>query len=214
MRAIPMVLGATAVLTSLTLWRWTHAPEEPPARASGAAATSSGEVEVQREALQARIERLEQLVGALQRQSEAGGAASSCPSAAGLAQHLAPQSGALEGDDSPAPDLASTFDRDQRPARHAPHAAQLESRVRAVLPGDASLDRLECRGEICRLEVTVTGIARYREFLKRAFSDPSTRVWDGATKLGYVSEPDPQNWEHDQISVFAYLGPQHFGSEP
>jgi hypothetical protein len=216
MRAIPIVVGATAVLAALAAWSRQQVSVEPPALASRAAELPSIEGEAQAvaqlAALQARIARLEQQVGALETRNAAGSAASS--SASGLAQHLVPQSASIEGDDAPALDLASTFDRHQSSAWQAPRAAELESRMRAVLPPDASLDRLECRGEICRVEVTVTGIARYREFLKSAFANPSTRVWNGATKVGYVTEPDPRNWEHDEISVFAYLGPQGGQGEP
>jgi len=208
MRSASMVLGVIALLAALGWWRTRSDTKSEEAAHVIAPSPHDEEREQAAElnALRARVTRLEQQLNALQKV-----AGSAPPSSPAPTTHLA--SAALVDTPAPTPDFVATFDRDARPAQHTPRAAELQARMKAHLPPDASLDRLECRGEICRVELTMPGINRYHDFIKSAFGNPDTRVWSGATKFGYLTEPDAQNWEHDEISVYAYLGPRTASAE-
>jgi hypothetical protein len=59
--------------------------------------------------------------------------------------------------------------------------AGLEHRLATMLPGGAELRALECRGDLCRLELRHLQIDDYRDFVHRAFLDSADPVWDGPT---------------------------------
>lgn len=53
-----------------------------------------------------------------------------------------------------------------------------EARLTAVLPATAKLQSLECRTSMCRIETVHQSAESYQQFVKGAFLDPKTKIWN------------------------------------
>jgi hypothetical protein len=49
----------------------------------------------------------------------------------------------------------------------------------------------DCRGSLCRIETSHTGVDEYRAFVQRAFLTSETRLWDAGFFAGVLAEPEP-----------------------
>jgi hypothetical protein len=63
--------------------------------------------------------------------------------------------------------------------------------IHAVLPEGSRLQRLECRGRLCRIETSHADVDGYRAYTQGAFQGPETRVTTGAVFGTVIGEPVP-----------------------
>jgi hypothetical protein len=63
--------------------------------------------------------------------------------------------------------------------------------VHAVLPPGSRLQRVECRGTLCRIETSHADLEAYTVYTKDAFQGPKTRVATGGVFQTVVGEPVP-----------------------
>jgi hypothetical protein len=71
-------------------------------------------------------------------------------------------------------------------------ASKLRTLAQAELPGrlpaSSSIQAIECRGSLCRIQSSHRDQAAYGEFLERAFQAQGTRIWNGAYLAVVVGE--------------------------
>ena len=54
-------------------------------------------------------------------------------------------------------------------------------RIEAALPSGSTLRDFGCRASMCRIETSHTNISHYHEFIRAAFNNPDTEMWNAAT---------------------------------
>ena len=76
-------------------------------------------------------------------------------------------------------------------------ASKLRTLAQAELPGrlpaNSSIQAIECRGSLCRIQSSHKDQAAYGEFLERAFQTQGTRIWNGAYMAVVVGENDDKS---------------------
>ena len=216
-----VTLALVVAAAALGLWAvWSGAPGTRTGRSVGtrgggsavraaapddAAGDTTGSELNELSSLRARVTQLEGVVAELQRKLAAGAA----PVPANAEPTSSSRLPASEEGLAPvAVDLAGEFARAPEPRQPLPRTGELAARLTALLPSDGRLDRLECRGELCRVETTHHGMLRYREFLSAAFTNAQTRVWRGTTQFELISDPAHRDPEQGEVAVVAYLGPE------
>lgn len=81
--------------------------------------------------------------------------------------------------------LEGTFAK-QRPDAQSDEARRTaETRLAAILPATSKLQSLECRTSMCRIETVHEDPESYQQFVKGAFLDPETKLWNA----GFFSTP-------------------------
>lgn len=70
-------------------------------------------------------------------------------------------------------------------------AATLTRGIHAVLPPGSRLERLDCRGTLCRIETSHADLEAYRVYTLDTFQGHDTRVITGAAFQTVVGEPVP-----------------------
>lgn len=63
--------------------------------------------------------------------------------------------------------------------------------IQAVLPAGSRLQRLECRGTLCRIEISHTDLEEFHTYTRDAFSNLETRVTTGALFTTLLGDPTP-----------------------
>lgn len=80
--------------------------------------------------------------------------------------------------------LEAIFSREPIDAQRTKKMEQLvRSKAGGAIAEGSSLRSIECRASMCRIEMVHEDLARYRQFVDRAFRDPQTRLGKG----GYFS---------------------------
>lgn len=64
-------------------------------------------------------------------------------------------------------------------------------KVTAALPEGSALSSVDCRDSLCRIETTHTDFQRYRSFVRAAFVNPKTSIWNGGTFSSIVNQDRP-----------------------
>jgi hypothetical protein len=54
-------------------------------------------------------------------------------------------------------------------------------KLRRVLPDGVTLDSVECRSKLCRVDTTAPDFQRFNTFARAAFARPDTRAFTGDT---------------------------------
>lgn len=81
-------------------------------------------------------------------------------------------------------------------------ARPLEANLRALLPSGTSIQSVECRGDLCRVELRHASLDEYQELVQRAFRDPA--IASGPSFVTLLDELAPGTT--GPVSAIAYLG--------
>jgi hypothetical protein len=104
---------------------------------------------------------------------------------------------------------AAAFTAEAEDAEWATSARHIATdRVRSDLPSGSELRSIDCRKSMCRIETSHTDRRTFQEFVRKAFSDPATGVWNGGSFSGIVSDNSEPS---GTVIVVSYLARE--GSE-
>jgi hypothetical protein len=88
--------------------------------------------------------------------------------------------------------LETLFQSDPYDPAWSPRTTETLTRgIHAVLPEGSRLQRLECRGRLCRIETSHADADAYRAYTQGAFQGPETRVTTGGVFGTVIGEPVP-----------------------
>jgi hypothetical protein len=79
------------------------------------------------------------------------------------------------------------------------------SKLRALLPDGSATRSIECRDSMCRIETEHADAARYSKFVRSAFLDGTTQLWNGGFFSSIVEDASGSGGK--LVSV-AYLAPE------
>jgi hypothetical protein len=78
------------------------------------------------------------------------------------------------------------------------------TRLSAILPETSKLQSLECRASMCRIETAHQGLESYQLFVRNAFMNPETKLWNGG--FFTMQLDDPVNGKLVTVSYLARDG--------
>jgi len=98
--------------------------------------------------------------------------------------------------------IASAFNKEKPDSKWSQGAEQrAESRLRNVMPQGATLQSVECRASMCRIQTAHENLDEYQEFVERAFMKVESQVWNG----GSFSTPADDGAHHFPIAIVTYI---------
>jgi hypothetical protein len=105
--------------------------------------------------------------------------------------------------------MEASFDSDQRDPRWSVRDQKDgKRRLGEMLPEGSSLQSFECRASLCRIETTHEDAIRYDSFVKAAFLDPATHMWN---TTGYVTRLGGDTSAAGPIRTVAYVAREGHG---
>jgi hypothetical protein len=105
--------------------------------------------------------------------------------------------------------METSFDSDQKDPRWSVRDQRDgERRLGELLPEGSSLQSFECRAALCRIETTHEDAVRYDAFVKAAFLDPATHMWN---TTGYVTRLGEDTSAAGPIRTVAYVAREGHG---
>jgi hypothetical protein len=134
--------------------------------------------------------------------------------------YLSPSSGAPASPEAPAPTASSASSPMPKPpsldelnvgfeaqpqggAAAARGEALLRDRVAASIPPSSSIERIECRASLCRMQLVHADIATSNKLLESLFIGPNAKL----QTAGFVaSNPEPTDDGHVRCAVFVPRG--------
>lgn len=85
--------------------------------------------------------------------------------------------------------LEGTFTQQRADVQSDEARQTAEARLTAVLPATAKLQSLECRTSLCRIETIHQSAESYQQFVKGAFLDPKTKIWNAGFFSTQLTDP-------------------------
>lgn len=80
------------------------------------------------------------------------------------------------------------FDGDQGdPSWTAPDEQRTELRLKEALPAGSALRSFDCRATMCRTETSHQDMPHYQAFVRAAFIDQETKVWNAGSSSSIIS---------------------------
>jgi hypothetical protein len=99
--------------------------------------------------------------------------------------------------------LDSTFHAEPFDSGWAGGAQRLAAeRLRETLPEGSEVRSVECRSSLCRIETSHTDGPHYQEFVRKAFLNPDTKLWNGGL---FSTRLDDASQAEGRTVVVAYL---------
>jgi hypothetical protein len=77
-----------------------------------------------------------------------------------------------------------------------------QERIAGTLSDGSDVRSIECRSSMCRIETSHTDEQHYHQFLRKAFLDPETELWNGSV---FSTPLDDASQAEGRIVVVAYL---------
>jgi hypothetical protein len=98
--------------------------------------------------------------------------------------------------------LARVFEKESTDPKWSPVAEQTaESRLRNAMPKGGSLQSVECRSSMCRIQSVHESVDEFQEFVQSAFMKIDTQVWNG----GSFSTPVEDGERHFPVTIVTYI---------
>jgi hypothetical protein len=80
------------------------------------------------------------------------------------------------------------------------------AKVRAVLPEGSELRSFDCKESLCRIETSHVGTDQYRTYLRAAYMDPTTQVWNAPGVSEFLSDTVDTNGPVETVAYLAREG--------